>query len=122
MIAAESLDELTNKFLLWKNGLESRGLKVNMKKMKVMISGLKLNTLRDTGKYPCVVCRKGIGSTVTLSSVMIASTGYTRNAQWRQLKTQTWRKYSWMVGQLRLFRGFATLEIRLKHKEGPVLV
>ena len=27
-----------------------------------MISGLSHNTLRDTSKYPCGVCRKGVGS------------------------------------------------------------
>ena len=62
VITTESLDELANKFLLWKHGLEARGLKVNMKKTKVMISGLNLNTLRDAGKYPCGICRKGVGS------------------------------------------------------------
>ena len=66
VIAAESLDELADKFLLWRNGLESRELKVNMKKTKVMISGPNLNTLRDTGKYPCGVCRKGVGSNYLL--------------------------------------------------------
>ena len=27
-----------------------------------MISGPELNLLRDSGKYPCAVCRKGVGS------------------------------------------------------------
>ena len=50
VLATECLDELPDKFLLWKHGLESRGLKVNMKKTKVMISGLNPNTLRDALK------------------------------------------------------------------------
>ena len=45
---------------VWKNGLESKGLKVNMGKTKVMISGRDLNTLQTSRKYPCAVFRKGV--------------------------------------------------------------
>ena len=34
VIAAETLDELTDKFLMWKSSLESRGLRVSMKENK----------------------------------------------------------------------------------------
>ena len=45
---------------VWKNGLESKGLKVNIGKTKVMISGRDLYTWQTSGKYPCAVCRKGV--------------------------------------------------------------
>ena len=33
-----------------------------MGKTKIMVSGVNLQTLRNSGKYPCSVCRKGVGS------------------------------------------------------------
>ena len=35
---------------------------VNLGKTKIMVSGSNLNTLIDSGKDPCGVCRKGVGS------------------------------------------------------------
>ena len=61
VIIAESLEELVVKLKLWKGQMESKGLRVNMGKTKIMFSGLKLNSLHDYGKYPCGVCRKGVG-------------------------------------------------------------
>ena len=40
----------------------SKGLKVRMRKTKVMFCGPNLNTLKDSGKYPsCGVCCSGVG-------------------------------------------------------------
>ena len=61
VILAETFEGLMTKMTAWKNGLESKGLKVNMGKTKVMISRRDLHTLRTFGKYPCAVCRKGGG-------------------------------------------------------------
>ena len=61
VLIAESLEELLEKLNCWKKGLEDKGLKVNMTKTKVMISGKDLNMLRDSGRNPCGVCRKGVG-------------------------------------------------------------
>ena len=60
VIIPETFEGLMTKMAVWKNGLESKGLKVNMGKSKVMISGRDLYTLQTSGKYPCVVCRKGV--------------------------------------------------------------
>ena len=46
----------------WKTEIEAKGLRVNMEKTKIMASGVNLQTLKDSGKYPCSVCRKGVGS------------------------------------------------------------
>ena len=59
---AETEGELRMKLIKWKTNLEAKGLRVNMRKTKIMISGVDLQTLKDSGKYPCSVCRKGVGS------------------------------------------------------------
>ena len=61
VLAADSLEGLQRKLSVWKAGMESKGLRVNMKKTKVMISGPNLGTLKDSGEHPCGVCRKGVG-------------------------------------------------------------
>ena len=61
MIVDTSLERLIERVLEWKNGLESKGLCVNISKTKFMVSGRNLDVLHDSGKYPCAVCRKGVG-------------------------------------------------------------
>jgi len=39
--------------------MESKGLRVNMKKTKFLISGVGLNLLHDSGEFPCAICRSG---------------------------------------------------------------
>ena len=59
---ADTLEECITKLKAWKNGMENRGLRVNMKKTIFMISGAGLDVLRDSGAFPCVVCRSGVGA------------------------------------------------------------
>ena len=61
VIFAETCESLLTKMAVWKNCLESKGLKVNMGKTKVMISCRNLHTMHTSGKYPCAVCREGVG-------------------------------------------------------------
>ena len=42
--------------------LSVKGLKVNTKKTKIMISKPGAGPVQKTGKYPCSVCSKGVGS------------------------------------------------------------
>ena len=58
---SEDLEDLKEKLATWKQHLESKGLRVNMGKTKLMISASNLNTLKDSGKFPCGVCRDGVG-------------------------------------------------------------
>lgn len=62
VIIAESMDEMLSKLKRWKEHLEAKGLRVNMGKTKVLISGKNLESLTNSGKHPCSVCRKGVGS------------------------------------------------------------
>ena len=50
LIIATSLEECIEHVKIWKEGLESKGRHVNMKKTNAMTSGLKLDVLHDTGK------------------------------------------------------------------------
>ena len=61
VIIATSLEECVERVKAWKEGLESKGLHVNMTKTKFMASGLGLDILHDSGKFPCTVCRTGVG-------------------------------------------------------------
>ena len=61
VILAETFEGHMTKMAVRKNGLESKGLNMNMGKTKVMILGRDLHTLQTSGKYPCAVCRKGAG-------------------------------------------------------------
>ena len=52
VIVDTSLEKLIERVLEWKNGLESKGLRVNMSKTKFMAYGLDLGVLHSSGKYP----------------------------------------------------------------------
>ena len=56
------MEELLSKLGNWKKHLEAKVLRENMDKNKIMISGKNLHSLRDSGKHPSGVCRKGVGS------------------------------------------------------------
>ena len=62
VISAETEEGLKMKLNKWKTEMEAKGLRVNMGKTKIMVSGVNLQTLKDSGEYPCSVCRKGVGS------------------------------------------------------------
>ena len=62
MISAESMAELLVKVQTWKTEMEKKGLRVNMGKTKIMESGINLDVLKKSGKYPCGVCQSGVGS------------------------------------------------------------
>ena len=42
--------------------MEEKGLRVNAGKTKIMIFGTGLDLLQSSGKFPCAVCRTGVGS------------------------------------------------------------
>ena len=64
---------------VWKNGLQSKGLKVNIRKTKVMILGRDLDTLQTSGKYPCPVSMKGFGKNP--KSVVDVCFGFTKSVR-----------------------------------------
>ena len=56
------MEELLVKLKTWKTEMEKKGLRVNMGKTKIMVSGMDLDLLKKSGKDPCGVCQKGVGS------------------------------------------------------------
>ena len=62
VLVAETIEELVGKFEKWKTGLEDKGLRVNAAKTKVMISNSEARSGFEIGRWPCGVCRKGVGS------------------------------------------------------------
>jgi hypothetical protein len=60
-LLAESKAELLDKIKCWKEGLESKGLRVNVGKTKVMKCQISSDMADESGKWPCGVCRKGVG-------------------------------------------------------------
>jgi hypothetical protein len=60
-LMAESKEELLVKIERWKQGMERKGLRVNIGKTKVMKSQFSAVPVVDSGKWPCGVCRKGVG-------------------------------------------------------------
>ena len=59
-LMAESRAELLVKIQRWKEGMERKGLRVNMGKTKVMKCQFSSVQAVDTGQWPCGVCHKGV--------------------------------------------------------------
>ena len=54
-ISTGSKEELLVKVKTWKTEMEKKGLCVNMGKTKIMESGINLDVLKKSGKFPCGV-------------------------------------------------------------------
>ena len=65
---SEKIKNLKKKFLKWKEAFESKGLKVNLKKTKVMVSGLKGEVLKSKVD-PCAECGKRVMANSVLDKV-----------------------------------------------------
>src|SRR5260221_512039 len=61
-LIAKSEEKLVEKIKCWKKGMEEKGLRVNMGKTKVMRCKIRFGQLENSGKWPCGICRKGVGS------------------------------------------------------------
>ena len=62
VVTAETEHDAREAFERWKDAMELRGLKVNMEKTKVMITGKHARVKLKTGKWPCSCCGRGVGS------------------------------------------------------------
>ena len=60
-LLAESEEELLGMIRQWKDGMEQKGLKVNMGKTKVMKCKVSQVQAEYSGKFPCGICKKGVG-------------------------------------------------------------
>ncbi len=60
-LMAESEEEAVEKFRAWKRERGRGGLRVNMEKTKVVISGEEPRIRMESGRYPCGCCRRVVG-------------------------------------------------------------
>jgi len=62
LLYADDLEEdLIKRLNEWKNNVENRGMRVNMNKAKVTISGERQKPLQKAARWPCGVCGRGVG-------------------------------------------------------------
>ena len=62
LVLSETEEELIKRLNEWKENVESKGMRVNMNKTKVMISGERQMVWQKAARWPCGVCNKGVGS------------------------------------------------------------
>ena len=58
-VIAETEEEQIKRLNEWKDNVESKGMRVNMNKTKVMISGERQIVRQKDVRWPCEVCSKG---------------------------------------------------------------
>ena len=63
-VIAETEEELIKRLNEWKDYVESKGMRVNMNKTKVMISGERQMARQKDVRWPCGVCSNGVVNTV----------------------------------------------------------
>src|SRR3989441_12199258 len=61
VLMAESKAELEKRLLEWIMRLKEKDLRVNIGKTKVMNCKVGVGQVVNSGKYPCGICRKGVG-------------------------------------------------------------
>ena len=59
VVIAEREDDLIKRLNEWKDNVENRGMRVNMKKTKVMISGERQKQVQKAVRWPCGVYGRG---------------------------------------------------------------
>jgi len=62
VVIAETKDDLIKRLNEWKDNMENRGMRVNMNKTKVMISGEWQKVTQNAVRWPCGVCGRGVGN------------------------------------------------------------
>ena len=67
-LTGETREEAKEMFVRWKSGMERRGLKINMEKTKVMVSGRNRQQEERRGRFPCGCCGRGVGANSILCS------------------------------------------------------
>ena len=68
VLIADTQEECISKLKAWKAGMESKGLCVNMKKTKILVSDDDQDVLQKSDKYPCVVYCCGVDRNSILCS------------------------------------------------------
>ena len=86
VIITEVLKE-SQQLILWKTNIAGKGLRVNMGKSKVLISGPWLNVLQKSGKDPCCMCLKGVSTNSIFCGVVQLDP---QEMQWHPWPSEDW--------------------------------
>ena len=62
VLMAETEELLVERINVWKAGMEEKGLRVNLGKTKVMRCRYRKGQVENSGKFPCSICKKGVGA------------------------------------------------------------
>ena len=62
VLIADTKENCIYKLNAWKTSMESKGLHINMKETKFLVSGVDHDVLKKSGKYPCAACSSGVGN------------------------------------------------------------
>jgi len=62
VVIAETEDDLTKRLNEWKDNVDNRGMRKNMNKTKVMISGEWYKVTQKAVRWLCGVCGRGVGN------------------------------------------------------------
>ena len=62
VVIAETEDDLIKRRNKWKDSMDNRGMRVNVNKIKVMISGEHQKQVQKAIRRSCGVCDRGVGS------------------------------------------------------------
>jgi len=77
VVVAESEDDLIKRLNEWKDNVENRGMRVNMNKTKVMISGNWQKEMQKAVTWPCGICVEAL--VIIQFSVLVVRSEYTEN-------------------------------------------
>ena len=61
VLMAEILEDLKKKLTIWKDNTDAKRLQVNINKTKFVCSKRSSSVKSDPVKWPCSICRKGVG-------------------------------------------------------------
>jgi len=62
VVIAETEEDLIQRLIEWKDFMENRGMRVNINKTKVMISGEWQKVMQKAVRWPFNVCDRGVGN------------------------------------------------------------
>ena len=62
LLSSLNRKECVRRLLNWREAMQDKGLRVNAGKKKIMICGTGPDLLQSSGKFPCTICRTGVGS------------------------------------------------------------
>ena len=101
---SETIQGFRNTFIKWKEALESKGLKVNLGKTRVMVSGgITKDGMSKSNAYPCWVC----SLRVKANSVLCVQCNKWIHSKWTGVKSVTnkfpgnltCRQCEWNIGE-----------------------